>query len=169
MGIDKNVLVVIRLKCKLQQFTTHGSRLRIIQLQPDIQFPSQVIQLSSGQFVISHEGSVHGVCLVDDKGAVVRSYGGARGSGLTKMNEPVGLAVDKHGNILVADQLNNRLLVLDPTLTSSREMSVSVDGGLEEPYSLWYDKSRGRLYVSEQDGNRVIIIDHLKDFTATQV
>ena len=85
------------------------------------------------------------------------------------MNDPVGLAVDKHGNILVADSNNNRLLVLDPTLTSAREMSVLVDGGLEEPYSLWYDKSRGRLYVSEQDGNRLIIIDHLKDFTATQV
>jgi len=119
--------------------------------------------------VISHEGSEHGVCLVDDKGAVVRSYGGACGSDLTTMNDPVGLAVDKHGNILVADSNNNRLLVLDPTLTSAREMSVLVDGGLEEPYSLWYDKSRGRLYVSEQDGNRLIIIDHLKDFTATQV
>jgi len=169
VSIDRNVLVVIGGKRKLQQFTTHGSRLRTIQLQPGIVSPSQVIQLSSGQFVISDERSEHGVCLVDDKGAVVRSFGGTRGSGLTKMNEPAGLAVDKHGNILVADKLNNRLLVLDPTLTSVREMSVSVDGGLEEPYSLWYDKSRGRLYVSEQDGNRVIIIDHLKDFTATQV
>jgi len=59
-------------------------------------------------------------------------------------------------------------LVLDPTLTSAREMSVSVDGGLEDPLSLWYDKSRGRLYVGEWGGNRrVVIIDHLKDFTAT--
>jgi len=59
--------------------------------------------------------------------------------------------------------------VLNPTLTSAREMSVSVDGGLEEPLSLWYDKSRGRLYVGELGGQRVVIIDNLKHFTATQV
>ena len=166
---DKNVLVVISNQRKLQQFTTHGTRLRTIQLQPDIEFPSHVIQLSSGQFVISHSGGTqHRVCLVDGKGAVVRSFGGTRGSDLTKMNEPAGLAADDHGNILVADKLNNRLLVLDPTLTSAREMSVSVDGGLEDPLSLWYDKSRGRLYVGEWLGSRVIIFDRLKDFTATQ-
>jgi len=85
------------------------------------------------------------------------------------MNEPEGFARDDHGNILVADTCSDRLLVLDPTLTSAREMSVSVDGGLEEPLSLWYDKSRGRLYVGELRGKRVTIIDHLKHFTATQV
>jgi len=166
---DKNVLVVIQGERKLQQFTSHGTQLQTIQLQPDIDSPSQVIQLSGGQFVISQSRTQHRVCLVDGKGAVIRSFGGTRGSGLTKMNEPEGLAVDDHGNILVADQDNSRLLVLDPTLTSAREMSVSVDGGLEGPYSLWYDKSRGRLYVGEWDGKRVVIVDHLKHFTATQV
>jgi len=166
---DKNVLVVIEDGRKLQQFTTHGTQLRTIQLQPDIELPRQAIQLSSGQFVISHSGGTqHRVCLVDDKGAVVRSFGGTPGSDLTKMDAPAGLAVDDHGNILVADQLNHRLLVLDPTLTSAREMSVSVDGGLDCPLSLWYDKSRGRLYVGEWSGSRVIIFDRLKDFTATQ-
>jgi len=167
---DKNVLVVIKDERMLQKFTTHGTQLQTIQLQADIESPIQVIQLSSGQFVISHEGSEHSVCLVDGNGAVVRSFGGTRGSDLTKINVPVDLAVDKHGNILVADELNNRLLVLDPTLTSAREMSVSVDGGLDSPLSLWYDKSRGRLYVGEGCGNsRVIIVDHLKHFAATQV
>jgi len=61
--------------------------------------------------------------------------------------------------------------VLDRSLTSAREMSVSVDGGLQDPFSLCYDKSRGRLYIGEYawSGGRVIIIDHLKDFTASQV
>jgi len=43
---------------------------------------------------------------------------------------------------------------------------VSVDGGLKHPSCLWYDKSRGRLCIGECFGNRVIVIDHLKDFTA---
>jgi len=166
----KNVIVVIEGKRKLQEFTTHGTLLQSIQLQPDIEYPRQVIELTSGHFVISHVGTHRRVCLLDAQGAVVGSYGGAPGSDLTKMRGPEGLAVDKHGNILVADADNNRLLVLDHSLTSAHEMSVSVDGGLEWPFSLWYDKSRGRLYIGEWGGRRrVIIIDHLKDFTASHV
>jgi len=165
----KNVLVVIRGERQIQQFTTHGTLLQTIQLQTDIECPVQVVELSNGQFVISHTGRHHRVCLLDVKGAVVRSHGEAKGSGLTTMNCPAGLAVDEHESILVADESNNRLLVLDRSLTSAREMSVSVDGGLKGPYSLWYDKSRGRLYIGEDTGRRVIIIDHLKDFTASQV
>jgi len=162
----KNVLVVIAGECQLQKFTTHGTLLQTIQLQPDIECPVQVVELSNGQFVISHRGTHHRVCLLDVKGAVVRSYEGTPGSDLTTMNYPASLAVDEDENILVADAYNNRLLVLDRSLTSAREMSVSVDGGLKYPYSLCYDKSRGRLYIGEGTGHRVIIIDHLKDFTA---
>jgi len=164
----KNVMVVIHGERKLKEFTTHGTLLQTIQLQPDIEWLRQVIELTSGQFVISHIGTHHRVCLLDVQGAIVRSYGGAWGSDLTKMKTPESLTVDKHGNILVADCGNNRLLVLDRSLTSAHEISVSVDGGLKGPHSLWYDKSRGRLYVGECAG-RVIIIDHLKDFTASHV
>jgi len=87
------------------------------------------------------------------------------------MNLPAGLVMDRLGNILVADLMNNRLLVLDGLLGSAHEMSVSVDGGLKWPYSLWYDKSRGRLYIGESAlaGGRVIVIDHLKDFNTSQI
>ena len=110
------------------------------------------------------------MCLLDVNGAVVQRYGSTPGSDLTKLKSPRGLAVDKHGNILVADS-NNRLLVLDRSLTSAHQMSVSVDGGLKGPFSLWYDKSPGRLFIGERTGagGRVIIIDHLKDFTSSQV
>jgi len=165
----KNVLVVIENERRLQEFTTHGTLLQTIQLQPDIGSAVQVVELSSGQLMISHRGKRPGVCLLDVKGAVVRSYGATPGSALTDIYWPSGLAVDKNENILVANTFNDRLLVLDRSLTSAREMSVAVDGGLNGPSSLWYDKSRGRLYVGEFEGVRVIIIDHLKDFTASQV
>jgi len=162
----KNVLVVIQGERKLKEFTTDGTILQTI--QSDIELPRRVVQLSNGQFVVSHTGTHKCVCLVDVKGAVVRSYGGRPGSDLT-MNCPTGLAVDEHENILVADQYNNRLLVLDRSLNSAREMSVTVDGGLKDPSSLWYDKSRGRLYIGEWSRGRVIIINHLKDFTVSLV
>jgi len=100
---------------------------------------------------------------------VVRSYGGQKGSELTQMNAPRDLAVDREGRVLVADRYNNRLLVIDESLSSAHEMSVSVDGGLKVPYSLWYDQSRRRLYIGEWNGGRVIVIDSLKDFTVSQV
>jgi len=163
----KNVLVVVPDKRQLQEFTTHGNRLRTIQL--DLEKPGPVVQLSSGQFVISHStDTLHRVCLLDDKGAVVLSYGSTEGSDLTKMNCPSGLAVDKKGNILVADCGNDRLLVLDPSLTSARWMTESVGGGLKEPFALCFDESRGRLLISECRQRRTIIVDQLKDFTASE-
>ena len=50
--------------------------LQNIQLQADIEYPLHAVQLPSGQFLVSHWGSLHRVCLVGVDGAVVHSYGG---------------------------------------------------------------------------------------------
>ena len=167
----QNLLVVSYGESKLQEFTTHGTLLQNIQLQLDGTTGDfrHAVDLASGQFVVSCCAPLHGICLVDVNGTIIQSYGGQSGSQMTQMHNPEGLAVDIHGNILVADELNNRLLVIDRSLTSAHEMSVSVDGGLRGPCSLWYDKSRGRLYIGEWAGGRVIVIDHLKDFNTSQV
>jgi len=162
----QNLIVVSFGEGKLQEFTTHGTILQNIQLQLD-PTPWHAVDLASGQFVVSCRGQLHCVRIVDIKGTVIRSYRGQEGSQMMEMNNPAGLAVDKHKNILVADDSNHRLLVLDRSLTSAREMSVSVDGGLKGPASLWYDDSRGRLYIGESQG-RVIIIDHF-NFKASGV
>jgi len=110
-----NLLVVSHGECKLQEFSTDGTLLQTIQLQLDTAEPAWcAICLANGQFVVSCRVPSNCVCLVDVKGAVIRRYGGQTGSQLMEMNEPEGLAMDKHGNILVADRCNNRLLVLDP-------------------------------------------------------
>ena len=176
---EHNLLVVSLGERKLQIFTTRGTLLQDIQLQADIERPLHAVQLPTGQFLVCHEGSLHRVCLVGVDGAVVRSFGGQKGSQLTQLNCPRGLAVDREGRVLVADQWNHRLLVIDQSLSSAHEMSVHVDRGLEGPYSLWYDQPRRRLYIGEcfyigheleeRLTGRVIVIDNLKDFTAAQV
>ena len=169
MNSANNLIVLSKWERKLQEFTTCGTLLRNIQLQTDIEQPVGVVEVCSGKFAVSYEGSLHRVCLVDVnvvKGGIATilgRYGGHKGSGLAMMNHPRGLAIDKHGNILIADSGNNRLFVLNHSLTSAHNMSVSVDGGLNGPSSLWYDKSRGRLYVGAE--GRVVVIDHVKDFT----
>jgi len=115
---EHNLLVVSQGERKLQIFTTHGTLLQNIQLQADIEYPRHAVQLPTGQFLASHFGSLHRVCLVGVDGAVVRSYGGQKGSQLIQMNAPAGLAVDREGHVLIADQFNNRLLVIDQSLSS---------------------------------------------------
>jgi len=171
---EHNLIVVSQGEPKLQIFTTHGTLLQNIQLQADIKYPRHAVQLpTTSQFLVSHgyygSQSLHRVCLVGVDGAVVRSYGGQQGSELTQMNAPKGLAVDREGRVLVADRDNNRLLVMDQSLSSAHEMSVSVDGGMNHPSSLWYDQSRRRLYIGEWNGGRVIVIDNVKNFTASHV
>jgi len=161
---EHNLLVVSQGERKLQIFTTHGTLLLNIKLQADIECPWHAVQLPTGQFLVSHSRSLNRVCLVGVDGAVVRSYGGQAGSQLTQMNEPRGLAVDREGRVLVADQWNSRLLVIDQSLSSAHEMSVCVDGGLKGPCSLWYDQSRRRLYIGEWHTGHVIVVDNLKDF-----
>jgi len=167
----QNLLVVSKGDSVLQEFTTYGALLQNIPLHLDRPTgrPWHAIDLPSGQFVVSTSTTLHSVCLVDANGAVIRSYEGQKGSQLTEMNGAAGLAMDRHGNILVADELNNRLLVIDHSLSSAHEMSVSVDGGMNGPDTLWYDKSRDRLYIGEWRGGRVIVIDHLKNFNTSQV
>ena len=60
-----NLLVVSRDDRKLQEFTTCGTLLRNIQLQAGIDHPRGVMEVSTGQFVLSYEGSSHSVCLMN--------------------------------------------------------------------------------------------------------
>jgi len=107
---EHKLLVVSQGESKLQIFTTHGTLLQIIQLQADIKCPWHAVQLPTSQFLVSHFGPLHRVCLVGVDGAVVHSYGGPGGSELTQMNYPAGLAVDREGRVLlIADMDNNSL------------------------------------------------------------
>ena len=83
---ERNLLVVSRGERKLQIFTTHGTLLQNIKLQADIEYPEHAVQLPTGQFLVSHWGSLHRVCLMGVDGAVVRSYGERWGSQLTQLN-----------------------------------------------------------------------------------
>jgi DNA-binding beta-propeller fold protein YncE len=134
---------------------------REISLQPDITNPWHAVQLSSGQFVVSHWGPGHRVSVVGVDGRIVCSYGGSPGSGDKQLNTPRSLAVGESGCILVADQFNNRVVVMDSSLLQSHVLPLIIDGGLRAPWNLWLDQSHGRLYVGEYNGSRVSVFDNV--------
>ena len=171
---DLSLLVVINghPECKLQKFTTHGTLLQEIKLQADLACPHHALLLPiTGEYLVSHcHGALHRVCLVrHSNGSAICMYGGPQGSQLTQLNYPAGLAVDRERRVLVADRHNNRLLVIDQSLSSAHELSVGLDGGLKDPRTVWYDQARRRLYIGEWTGGRVIVIDNLEDFSCKHI
>jgi hypothetical protein len=150
-----NVLVTCREARKLKEFTTHGTVLREISLQPDVVNPWHALELTTDQFLVCHgdlSDPVHRVCLVGADGRVTRQYGGPPGSGVGELDTPVHMAVDKDGFIYVADLNNQRVVLLSKELNYVQDV-VSRDefGERCRPYRICLDAERGRLYVAVRE------------------
>jgi hypothetical protein len=106
-----NLLVACWDLKKLIEYTSTGIMVREIVLQADSSDPHHAIQLDNDQFVVSLSSTkLHRVCIVDNKGQIIKSYGRDPGSQEGQMNGPCNLAVDPSGCILVADVYNNRII-----------------------------------------------------------
>jgi len=162
-----SVLVMCVVARKIKEFSTDGKLLRQIQLPEDVVSPWHTIQLSSGEFIVSHGRAgdpLHRVCLIDSNGHVVKSYGGPKGSGTQQMNVPIHLTVDRNGFIFVADLNNHRVLLLSPALTFVREV-LSREQLKWKPLRMWLDSDIRRLYVAvnewksgEYTAGRVVVV-----------
>jgi len=154
-----NVVVACWWAGKVQEYTTHGALVREISLeQAGVTRPWHAVQLSTGDYVVSEWKSAGGVVGID--GRVVRRYCPSPSSDLGEMKYPTGLAVTKNDDILVADEDNNRILLVNSSLSSARKLVLPVDDGIRWPRGLWMDESRGRLYVGEYGGSyRVLVFD----------
>ena len=87
------------------------------------------------------------------------------------LNEPYGIALDRAGNIFVADRLNRRVRRIDAasgiitTLAGTGEAAYGGDGGpaagagLAEPNGLAFDAGERHLYITDVADNRVRIVD----------
>ena len=140
-------LLVALLPQSIEEYTTSGSLIRSIKLDVSIDSPQHAIQLSSGQFVVCHAGRAqHRVCVVNTAGRIVHSYGGPKGSSTGQLDGPYRLAVDSHGNVIVADFYNSRVQVLSPTLTRLGDVTT-LGHQLSHPYALHLDELDGRLYI----------------------
>ena len=138
-----------------------GQCVREIALQSDIVEPWHGVQLTTGQFVVCHgidsiltDSNLHRVCVVGDDGKVTRSYGGQHGSGVGQLNWPRHLAVDEDSQfIFVADQFNNRVVLLSPTL----EFVRYVGEGLSYPCRLHFHQATRHLFVGQLYGGVTVI------------
>jgi len=153
-----NVLVTLRDTIQIKEYTPNGRLIRAISLDSSIESRYHSFQLSSDRFVVSHAGSLHRVCIVDTIGRIIQCYGGASGSGVGQLNQPRDIAVERYGNVLVADEYNNRVVLLSPSLTHLGYIQIP-GHQLSYPHALHIDELTHRLYIGEwTETGRVFVL-----------
>ena len=143
-----SVLVTCHSLNKLLEYSTDGIMRREIVLQSDIGNPYRVIQLDNDQFLIDHHGSMHRVCLIDNRGQLIKSFGETTGTKGGTLSSPRQLVVDRYGFILVADQGNNRVVLLDSNLEFVKDL-ILASAGINKIFALHLVEQNGKLYVSD--------------------
>ena len=156
---EKNVLLTVYQKNKLNEYSPQGELVREIKLDPrsctGIRHPWHAIKLASGNYLVSHgfeSYDQHRVCIVDVEGNVTKSFGRSSGMTSNRMYAPVYLAIDKNGFVMVADRCNDRVLLLDASLKYVKEL-ITVQNGLRQPRRILLDDVNGRLIVADNEWN----------------
>ena len=158
VNTEHNVVVACDGEHKLQEYTTHGILVREISLQQvGVSSPWHAVQLSTGDYVVSQCTSPGAVSVVGVNGNVVCRYHPTQTSNVGQMRDPGSLAVTKNGDVLVADDNNERIVSMDSSLRYAQVLALPVDVVIAYPCSLCLDESRGRLYVSEHGKGRLLV------------
>jgi len=146
------LLVTSRITRQLIQFDAVGDELRRVQL-PLYMKPLHAVESPTGTFIVSHYNKQlrqYHVSEVNTVGEVLRQFSGSR---LLSLGHTPHVAVDSHGNILVADQYNRRILLLDAQLTLRRVVVDQHQLNYKEPQRLCYKEQSGQLLVGLWGGD----------------
>jgi sugar lactone lactonase YvrE len=130
----------------------------------------------------------HRIRRVDAQSGVITTIAGNGEAGYSgdggpavraSLNEPYGIAIDRAGNIFVADRLSRRIRRIDAanrtitTLAGTGEAAYSGDGGpaaragLAEPNGLALDADQRQLYIADVADHRVRRVDLSSGIIAT--
>lgn len=125
--------------------------------------PRQVIILNDGNLLVTDTGN-HRLQALSPDGEFLQ-FVGSEGLQLGQFYEPVSIAQGPNGNVYVADTWNGRIQRLDPNLISVYEWPIDAWYGESinnKPYVA--TDSAGRLYVTDPEGQRVIIFDEFGQY-----
>ena len=91
-----------------------------------------------------------GSVLVDMNGRILQSYDESRVQGAKRTFTIIVdiLAVDRYNNVIMTDTINDRVVLLNPSLALIGYKTLS-EHALKRPCSLHFDKLNNRLYIGE--------------------
>ena len=160
-----NVVVAVRDAGHLIVFTPTGQVVKDVKLPAELVKPRHAFQLENEQFLLCHGwgNEAYGIHVVDSNGRVVKSAT-SPSSTASKLPgprsfTPTHLALDRHGNVLMAEFSGNTVRLYNRRLEYVGDV-VMESAGLKLPFRLCVDEASRRLYVGEYThGARVLVFD----------
>jgi len=142
---------------QLMQLDAIGNQLRYVQLSRymDIQ---HAVESPTGTFIVGHHNTQLNQCQVsevDTDGEELRQFSGSH---LPSLGWPEHVAVDSHGNVIVADSLNRRILLLNAQLKLRRVIIDKHQLNDQRPLRLCYMKQTGQLLVALENLRKNVMV-----------
>jgi len=159
---SSRLLVTSHTGRQLRQFdTAGGDELRRVRL-PDYMEPWHAVESPTATFIVGHQKTQLNqsqlahcqVSEVSTEGQVLRQFSGS-------LSRPEHIAVDRQGNIFVADYEYRRILLLDAQLALRRVIIDARQLNDRLPWRLCYLEQSGQLLVALDDGG-VAVFDVLQ-------
>jgi len=155
---SSRLLVTSRIGRQLRQFDAAGDELRRVGL-PDYMKPNHAVESPTATFIVGHFYTQLAHCQVSEvstEGQVLRQFSGS------SLGVPEHIAVDRQGNIFVADVANGRILLLDAQLALRRVIidERQLNGRL--PHCLCYLEQSGQLLVGLNLYSSLAVFDVLQ-------
>jgi DNA-binding beta-propeller fold protein YncE len=151
-----NLLVVFNYH-NIGEYTPDGTFVRQI---TDVYTLWHAVQVNNDVWAYVVLDEMNGVRTAFTNGTMIKRYGFTAGAAITQMDSPRNLALDAHGYIFVSDLNNNRILIVDPSLTEARQLTLPVSTDLKKPLAILLNPSGNRLYISEDTSNyRILVFD----------
>jgi len=135
-----------------------GDELRRVPL-PDYMDPRHAVESPSGTFIVGHDNTQldqNQVSEVNTEGRVLRQFSGS------PLGQPLHIAADSHGNIIVEDFKYRRILLLDAKLALRRIIMDEHQLSYKQPLRLCYMEQSGQLLVGFLNIKGVAVFDVLR-------
>jgi len=147
--------------CEIHVYSSGAVKETVIKLSRDITIPWCAVMTTRKTFIVSYGYPWHEmnrVCQVDMTGHMLNAFGSAPGEGVGQLNWPCHLSLDDEERIIVADNGNNRVLLLNKQLMLQRVLVTwndpqSLSDSAKNPFRLHYDRHSGRLLVGLDSGH----------------
>jgi len=148
--------------CEIHVYSSGAVKETVIKLSRDIfTSPRCAVMTTRKTFIVSYGwewNEMNRVCEVDMTGHMLKAFGSAPGEVVGQLNLPCHLSLDDEGRIIVADNGNNRVLLLNKQLMLQRVLVTwndpqSLTDDARCPVRLHYDRHSGRLLIGLETGH----------------